>query len=331
MAEIVILGDAMEVLRTLEPESVQTCVTSPPYYNLRDYGTEGQIGMEDTPEEFVDKLVTVFREVRRILRPDGTLWVNIGDSYATRSGRQPPTNTRNSCGHTEKRPPTGYKYKDLIGVPWMLAFALRADGWYLRQDIVWNKSNCMPESVRDRCTKSHEYIFLLSKSERYFFDAEAIKEPITGSSTKRYLQKIGAQKGYDRQPERAGQPVKAVLPCFGGKKYGAGRTKETRTKSGKTYVPTKWRNKRDVWTTSTSGFRGAHFAVFPEKLIEPCILAGCQEGETVLDPFAGSGTTGAVAKRLGRNFVGVEISPEYCEIARKRIAEAPSFYEQIQI
>ena len=165
--EIVLLADALEGLRTLEPESVHTCVTSPPYFNLRDYGVAGQIGNEDTPEAFVGKLVEVFREVWRILRPDGTLWVNIGDSYATRSGNQPPTNTRNSCGHTTKRQPSGYKYKDLIGIPWLLAFALRADGWYLRQDIIWNKSNCMPESVRDRCTKSHEYIFLLSKSERY--------------------------------------------------------------------------------------------------------------------------------------------------------------------
>lgn len=321
MSEIILLGDAIEVLRTMEQESVHACVTSPPYYNLRDYGAVGQIGMEATPEEFVDKLVEVFREVRRVLRSDGTLWVNMGDSYATRSGRQPPTNTRNSCGHTEKRPPPGYKYKDLIGVPWLLAFALRADGWYLRQDIVWNKSNCMPESVRDRCTKSHEYIFLLSKQKRYYFDAEAIKEPITGSSTKRYLQNLKKQKGSYRQPGRSGRPMKAVLPRFGGEKYGDNQTAETRTKSGKSYVPTGWRNKRDVWTTSTSRFTGAHFAVFPEKLIEPCILAGCPEGETVLDPFTGSGTTGVVAKRLGRNFVGIEINKTYQEMAIHRIKE----------
>ena len=181
MAEIILPGDALEQLRYLPPESVHTCVTSPPYYNLRDYGAAGQIGNEASVEEYLQSLVSVFREVRRVLRADGTLWVNMGDSYATRSGSQPPTNTRNSCGHTAKHTPRGYKYKDLIGVPWQLAFALRADGWYLRQDIIWNKSNCMPESVRDRCTKSHEYMFLLSKSERYYFDSAAICEPVTST------------------------------------------------------------------------------------------------------------------------------------------------------
>ena len=321
MAERILLGDALERLRELPPESVHTCVTSPPYYNLRDYGAAGQIGNEASVEEYLQSLVSVFREVRRVLRADGTLWVNMGDSYATRSGSQPPTNTRNSCGHTAKHTPRGYKYKDLIGVPWQLAFALRADGWYLRQDIIWNKSNCMPESVRDRCTKSHEYIFLLSKSERYFFDAAAISEPIAGTSTKRYMQNIEKQSGSFKQPGRGGRPMKAVLPRFGGEKYGTDQTKETRTKSGKTYVPTTHRNKRDVWTVGTSGFRGAHFAVFPEKLIEPCILAGSPLGGTVLDPFAGSGTTGVVAKRLGRDFVGVEINPDYAKMAADRIAE----------
>lgn len=296
--EIIFCGDALEQLRTLEAESVHTCVTSPPYYNLRDYGVAGQIGMESTPEEYIDKLVEVFRAVWRVLRPDGTLWVNIGDSYATRSGAQPPANIKNSCGHTAKRPPSGYKCKDLIGIPWMLAFALRADGWYLRQDIIWAKPNCMPESVRDRCTKSHEYIFLLSKSPRYYFDAAAISEPIAGSSTKRYLQNIEQQRGSDRQPGKTNGIMKAALPRFGGGLR---------------------RNKRDVWAISTGGFKGAHFAVFPERLVEPCILAGCPEGGTVLDPFAGSGTTGVVAKRLGRGFVGCEINPEYCQMAINRI------------
>lgn len=281
MAEIILQGDALEQLRHLPPESVHTCVTSPPYYNLRDYGAAGQIGNEASVEEYLQSLVSVFREVRRVLRADGTLWVNMGDSYATRSGSQPPTNTH-PCGHTAKHPPRGYKYKDLIGVPWQLAFALRADGWYLRQDIIWNKSNCMPESVRDRCTKSHEYIFLLSKSERYFFDAAAISEPIADASTKRYMQNIEKQSG----------------------------------------VPTPHRNKRDVWTVGTSGFRGAHFAVFPEKLIEPCILAGSPLGGTVLDPFAGSGTTGVVSKRLRRDFIGCEINPDYVQMAADRIAAA---------
>ncbi len=323
MTEIILLGDAAEQLRTLPSESVHACVTSPPYFNLRDYGVAGQIGNEDTPEAFVGKLVEVFREVWRILRPDGTLWINIGDSYATRSGSQPPTNTRNSCGHTSKRVPQGYKKKDLIGIPWQLAFALRADGWYLRQDIIWQKPNCMPESVRDRCTKSHEYIFLLSKSERYYFDAEAISEPIAESSAKRYQQNIEAQKGSDRQPGKTNGPMKDVLPRFGGEEHGNNAAPETRTKSGKVYVPTMRRNKRDVWTVSTSGFRGSHFAVFPGKLIEPCILAGSPLGGTVLDPFAGSGTTGVVAKRLGRNFVGCEINHDYAKMAADRIAAEP--------
>lgn len=322
MAEIILPGDALEQLRYLPPESVHTCVTSPPYYNLRDYGAAGQIGNEASVEEYLQSLVSVFHEVRRVLRTDGTLWVNMGDSYATRSGSQPPTNTRNSCGHTAKHTPRGYKYKDLIGVPWQLAFALRADGWYLRQDIIWAKSNCMPESVRDRCTKSHEYIFLLSKAERYYFDAAAISEPIAESSAKRYLQNIEAQKGSDRQPGKTNGPMKAALPRFGGEKYGNNTTPEARTKSGKVYVPTLRRNKRDVWTVSTSGFRGAHFAVFPEKLIEPCILAGSPLGGTVLDPFAGSGTTGVVAKRLRRDFIGCEINPDYAQMAADRIAAA---------
>lgn len=310
--ETVLLGDALEQLRGLEAESAYTCVTSPPYYNLRDYGTPGQIGMEATPEEYIEKLVEIFREVRRVLRPDGTLWVNMGDSYATRSGNNPPGNTRNRCGHTEKRTPKGYKYKDLMGIPWMLAFALRADGWYLRQDIIWSKPNCMPESVRDRCTKSHEYIFLLSKSPRYYFDAAAISEPVKGSTTKRCL-KSGGEKP----------------PRFGGRKYGDSRAEETRTKSGKVYVPTAQRNKRDVWAVATGGFKGAHFAVFPERLVEPCILAGCPEGGTVLDPFAGSGTTGVVAKRLRRNFIGVEINEDYREMAEKRISATEAEFEQM--
>lgn len=228
--------------------------------------------------------------------------MQLGDSYATRSGSQPPTNTRNSCGHTAKHTPRGYKYKDLIGVPWQLAFALRADGWYLRQDIIWNKSNCMPESVRDRCTKSHEYIFLLSKSERYYFDAAAISEPVTST------------KGNART-------------FRGGGAYTGGRAHDNsaqveRESHGNRENQTGRRNKRDVWTVSTSGFRGAHFAVFPEKLIEPCILAGSPLGGTVLDPFAGSGTTGVVAKRLRRDFIGCEINHDYAQMAADRIAAA---------
>ncbi|MCI9234739.1 MAG: site-specific DNA-methyltransferase [Anaerotruncus sp.] len=292
--ETILCGDALEQLRTLEPDSVHTCVTSPPYYNLRDYGMAGQIGAEATPEEYIENLVKVFREVQRVLRPNGTLWINIGDSYATRSGAQPPTNTRNIHGHTAKQLPAGYKYKDLMGIPWMLAFALRTDGWHLRQDIIWAKPNCMPESVRDRCTKSHEYIFLLSKSDRYYFDAAAISEPIAEINVTRYLKSFGG-KGYRNE------------------------------------VPNLRRNKRDVWIIGTGGFKGAHFAVFPEKLVEPCILAGCPEGGLVLDPFAGSGTTGVVAKHLARNFIGIELNPEYCRMADERIRAATVQHEQLTI
>ena len=294
-----LLGDALEQLRTLPSESVHTCVTSPPYYNLRDYGIAGQIGRETSVEEYLQKLVRVFREVRRVLREDGTLWVNMGDSYATRSGKQPPTNTRNSYGHTEKRTPQGYKYKDLIGVPWQLAFALREDGWYLRQDIVWYKTNAMPESVKDRCTKSHEYIFLLSKSERYYFNAAAIREPVTSI------------KGNARTFRGGGAYV-------GGQCYSNSACVES-TSHGNCENQAGYRNKRDVWPVSTTGFRGAHFAVFPEKLIEPCVVAGCPESGIVLDPFMGSGTTGVVAKRLGREFIGIDLNSEYVEISANRI------------
>lgn len=312
-------GNALERLQELPTESIYTCVTSPPYYNLRDYGVPGQIGKEGSPEEYIARLVEVFREVRRVLRPDGTLWVNIGDSYATSSGSQAPTNTRNSQGHTAKKIPQGYKRKDLIGIPWLLAFALREDGWYLRQDIVWAKTRCMPESVKDRCTKSHEYVFLLAKSEKYYFDAEAISEPVRGSTTKRLLQDVEHQKGSVKQQGKTNGPMKAAVPRFGGSKYLA-QTDGDRRKSGKVYAPAMRRNRRDVWTICTSHFTGAHFAVFPEKLVEPCILAGCPVGGAVLDPFMGSGTTGAVAKRLGRGFVGIELNPVYCKMASDRIA-----------
>ena len=315
----IINGDALSVLKTMPSESVNVCVTSPPYYGLRDYGVTGQIGREQTPEEYIRKLVEVFREVRRVLRHDGTLWINIGDSYATRSGNQPPTNTRNSCGHTEKKVPKGYKLKDLIGIPWMLAFALRADGWYLRQDIIWHKPNCMPESVRDRCTKSHEYIFLLSKSPKYYFDAEAISEPIADSSIKRYLQNIEDQEGSYRQPNRNGRAMKAAMPRIGGSKYGDNLATEARTKSGKEYIAKLRRNKRDVWTVCTKGFKGAHFAVFPEELVRPCILAGAPVGGVVIDPFFGSGTVGEVALQEDRNFIGIELNPEYVSISQNRL------------
>lgn len=315
---ILLQGDAAQVLRGVPDKTCRACITSPPYYGLRDYGMDGQIGVEQTPEEYIDRLVEVFREVRRVLTDDGTLWLNVGDSYATRSGPQPPTNTRNKHGHTAKAVPTGYKQKDLIGIPWALAFALRADGWYLRQDIIWHKTNPMPESVRDRCTKSHEYIFLLSKKPRYYFNGAAISEPIAGSSTKRYLQNIAAQHGSERQPGK-NKPMKAALPRFGGEKYGESEAQEARTKSGREHTPTPRRNKRDVWEISTAGYKGAHFATFPEKLAELCILAATEPGDVVLDPFLGSGTTAAVATRLLRLSIGIDINPQYLDIAAERV------------
>lgn len=314
--ETIICGDALEIMRGMETESVYTCITSPPYYNLRDYGAPGQIGMEETPEKYIQSLVEVFREVRRVLRKDGTLWVNIGDTYAANRPYQ-VKETRGTRGHAftgEMAVPEGCKAKDMIGIPWLLAFALRADGWYLRQDIIWQKPNAMPESVKDRCTKSHEYLFLLSKSAKYYFDAAAISEPIAGKSTKKYLECGGEQ-----------------TPIFGGGKYGNNEREETRTKSGKRFKPTPRRNKRDVWSVSTTGFKGAHFATFPEKLVEPCVLAGSPEGGMVLDPFAGSGTTGAVAKRLRRGFVGIEINPEYAKMAEDRITATAAEMEQLTL
>jgi DNA modification methylase len=298
----VIFGDALSGLKLLPDESVDTCITSPPYFNLRDYGKADQIGLESTIDEYIEKLVVVFREVRRVLRADGTLWVNIGDSYAG-SGR------------------LAFKPKDLIGVPWMLAFALRADGWYLRQDIIWQKPNPMPESVKDRCTKSHEYIFLLSKSPRYYFDGESIAEPVTDFSMKRYEQNIQEQKGSERVPGKSNGNMKAVLPRYGGKKYTEHPDKFYRTKSANAYDPRPKRNKRDVWTVSTKPYKGAHFATFPDTLITPCILAGSREGGVVLDPFLGSGTTLMVANKYGRNGIGIELNESYEPLIKDRVGE----------
>lgn len=296
----IINGDCLEVLKTFPDESVDCCVTSPPYYGLRDYGVNGQIGLEATPEEYIEKLTGVFHEVKRVLKSDGTLWVNIGDTYF---------NKKNECG---------MKQKDLIGIPWMLAFSLRADGWYLRQDIIWHKPNPMPESVKDRCTKSHEYIFLLSKSKNYYFDAEAISEPVAESTIERLSQNIEKQKGSNRVPGKTNGAMKAVSPRFGGNKYGNSQDVFSRTKSGNEYEFRPRRNRHDVWTVSTTPFNDAHFATYPEKLVKPCILAGCRVGGVVLDPFFGSGTTGRVAEMLGRTYLGIELNSEYIEIANKR-------------
>lgn len=310
--ETILCGDAMEQLRTLEAESVHTCVTSPPYYNLRDYGAAGQIGMEGTPEEYIDKLVNVFREVRRCLRQDGTLWVNIGDTYAANRKYQ-VVETKGKRGNTFSggiAVPDGCKAKDLIGIPWLLAFALRADGWYLRQDLIWHKTNAMPESVRDRCTKAHEYIFLLSKSAHYYFDAEAIREPCGAKGNARTFRGGGAYTG--------------------GRSF-QNSARVERESNGNTENKTGRRNRRSVWSIATGQFKAAHYATFQERLVEPCILAGCPEGGVVLDPFAGSGTTGVVAKRLRRHFVGVEINPEYWKMATDRIAATMQEFQQLEI
>lgn len=275
----ILRGDCAVSLQQLPDQSANCCVTSPPYWGLRDYGHDGQIGLEESPEIYVQKLAAVFREVRRVLRPDGTLWLNIGDSYNAYNGNRGPSASFQST--TEKALPSlpkGYgltckelKNKDLVGIPWRVAFALQADGWYLRQDIIWHKPNPMPESVTDRCTKAHEYLFLLSKSERYYFDAEKIQEKT----------------------------------AFG--------------------VAEK-RNKRSVWSVNVQPFHGAHFATFPPALIEPCILAGCPDGGTVLDPFGGAGTTGLVANRHNRRAIICELNPDYAQLAEARIRrDAPMF------
>ena len=308
----IITGDALEELKKLPDNCCSTCVTSPPYFGLRNYDTPGQIGLEETPDEYVEKIAEVFREVRRVLKDDGTLWLNIGDSYATRSGPQPPRNTRNRCGHTAKHVPTGYKYKDLIGIPWLLAFALRADGWYLRADIIWHKPNAMPESCKDRPTRAHEYVFLFIKSGRYYYDAEAVKEPAVGFP--------GSQNPNAR---RRGN----TRTFRGGNAYTHDQAKENgadikRQSHGLVPNESGKRNRRSVWTIATRPYRGAHFATFPEELARPCILAGSRPGDTVLDPFMGSGTTGAVATQEGRDFIGIEINPEYIEMSKQRIRAA---------
>ena len=332
-------GDCRETMRRWATQGVkaQTCVTSPPYYGLRDYGHDGQIGLEETPEAYISAMVDVFRCVRDVLADDGTLWLNIGDSYwggkgangtskalgnADERGYKQPRGTVVSSMRAQDAPHPILKGKDLIGIPWMLAFALRADGWYLRQDIIWHKPNPMPESVQDRCTKAHEYIFLLSKSQKYYFDNEAIAEPLAASSVARLAQPTLAQQaGSDRVPGKTNGNMKAVGPRFGGNKYGDDDSEESRTKSGNEWVQneTGRRNKRSVWTVTTKPYKGAHFATFPPDLITPCILAGAPAGGIVLDPFIGSGTTAAVAIATGRDYLGCELNPAYKELQDARI------------
>lgn len=337
----IIFGDCRDTMRQLATDGVkvQMCVTSPPYYGLRDYGHDGQIGLEETPEQYIEAMVEVFRCVKDILADDGTLWLNLGDSYGATGGntysgfneRYSGTGGSGSKqdmtlnGVEDRKINTGLRPKNLLGIPWRVALTLQSDGWYLRQDIIWHKPNPMPESVQDRCTKAHEYIFLLSKSQKYFYDADAIAEPVTDSTAIRLLQDIDNQKGSDRVPNKTNGTMKAV----GGKRFiskmgGGGTTfvgHPGYTKADKTSSLKATRNKRSVWTVNTKPYSGAHFAVFPEELIEPCILAGSRVGDVVLDPFMGSGTTAQVAQQLGRKYLGCELNHDYKALQDQRVAQ----------
>lgn len=341
MKNQIINENCLTGLRNIPDNSIDCCVTSPPYFGLRDYGTDEQIGLEETPDEFVSNLVKVFEEVKRVLKPEGTLWLNLGDSYAgSRKGSNSDGTPHESVFKTkiqsshkgtiegvtkpQKASTIGLKPKDLIGIPWMVAFALRSNGWYLRQDIIWNKPNPMPESVTDRCTKAHEYIFLLSKSKTYYYDHESIKQPLSENSISRLNQNIENQKGSDRVPNKTNGKMKAVI---GGKKH---KNLEENGQSNHSFHRTRsegkeWKNesglanKRSVWTVTTKPFSEAHFATYPQDLISDCIKAGCPEDGIVLDPFMGAGTTAVVAKKLNRNYLGFELNSEYISIADKRL------------
>ena len=359
----ILQGDALKVLKTFPDESVDCIITSPPYWGLRDYGIKGQIGLEKTPEEYVAKLVKIFGHLNRVLKKQGTLWLNLGDSYASAwacSRRSIIGQAAPNLQQRQKRIPRGsgrwgggnnsvqgLKEKDLIGIPWRVAFALQADGWYLRQDIIWSKPNPMPESVTDRCTKSHEYIFLLTKSKKYYYDSEAVKEPLAPASIARLSQDLENQKGSERVPGKTNGNMKAVRgkgsirphsservpsgwhqsktgrgrhPAYGISGTGFAGHSENVLADGKNYSK---RNKRSVWTITTKPYKEAHFATFPEALIETPIKAGCPKGGIVLDPFFGSGTTGLVAQNLGRLWLGIEINPKYIKIAQDRLRQQP--------
>jgi len=311
----ILVGDAVAQLRELSDESVRTCVTSPPYWGLRDYGNDGQLGLEATPQEFVENLCQVFDEVARVLANDGTVWVNLGDSYfphgGSRGNKTPAGDSlrgrENEYQPAPKLNPgnANLKQKDLVGIPWRFAFAMQERGWYLRQDIIWAKPNPMPESVTDRCTKSHEYIFLFSKEPKYFFDNEAIQEPAIHVEDRRAGLGRLNYRGKRQGEEGTGQEAFVSIKEF--------------------------RNKRSVWTVNTKAYKEAHFAVYPVELIEPCIKAGSSEGDTVLDPFSGSGTTGEVALKLGRNYIGCELNPDYAKLSEKRISEALGMFGEVEV
>jgi DNA modification methylase len=313
----IMVGDAVSRLRELPDGSVRTCVTSPPYWGLRDYGNDGQLGLEPTPQEFVENLCQVFDEVWRVLADDGTLWVNLGDSYANGGMSNPSAKSTLGGGKDRgaadysiaRKIPAGLKPKDLVGIPWRFAFAMQDRGWYLRQDIIWAKPNPMPESVTDRCTKSHEYIFLFSKQPNYFFDYEAIKEPLAESSIRRLQQDIHNQVGSERA--NAGGKTNGNMKAHGDIEGG--------------------RNRRSVWNVGVARFKDAHFAVYPPALIEPCVKAGSAKGDTVLDPFSGSGTTGQVALQNEREYIGIELNPDYAELSERRITEATGMLGKVEL
>lgn len=340
--------DCLEGLKPMLDNSVDCCVTSPPYFGLRDYGTDAQIGLEETPELYVEKMVQVFTEVKRVLKDEGTLWLNLGDSYAGGGGASGHTTETKNLGTITSNygavksggKKYGLKPKDLIGIPWMVAFALRSSGWYLRQDIIWHKPNPMPESVTDRCTKSHEYIFLLSKSQKYYYDHEAIKTQVVDATIQRMAQQIEKQKGSERVPGKTNGNMKAVGP---GRKPRKGVDTNGGNQASTKGIPAMalngngvtghsgyfdaegnligngMANKKSVWTVTTKPFSEAHFATFPQDLIVDCIKAGCPENGIVLDPFMGAGTTAVVSKKLNRNYVGFELNPDYIKIAEKRL------------
>lgn len=323
-------GNALHI--PLTDSVVQCVITSPPYYGLRDYGVDGQIGLEQSPEEYVSKLVDVFREIWRVMRHDGTLWLNLGDSYAGSGGPGNQYDNKSSNGFkgaftkydNPNRVVKGLKPKDLIGIPWRVAFALQADGWYLRSDIIWHKPNPMPESVTDRPTKSHEYLFLLAKAERYYYDADAISEDVTGSTITRLSQNIDGQTGSERANggNKTNGNMKAV-----GKAYFFARSvnecpppgqRNQHREDREEIEYTGKRNRRTVWTIPTRPYSGAHFATFPPALVEPCILAGSRPGDLVMDPFSGTSTVGEVAIQHRRRYIGIELNPEYLPLAIDR-------------
>lgn len=340
----ILQGDCANVLWRLPADSVQCVVTSPPYWNLRDYGVAGQIGLEESLDEWVSKMVAVFREVRRVLRPDGVCWINLGDSYSgtacasldddqARDARKSFRRDGAAMPRSDVRA-IGLKPKDLIGQPWMVAFALRADGWWLRDAIVWHKPNPMPESVTDRCTKSYEMVFMLTKSDRYYFNAEAIKEPASENTNPRTSVKApdgwathaGSHGSFHKAGREKGKTRKAYANNGVGFGHGTdaqdrnrGRVKNNASFDAAMAVMPDMRNRRNVWTIPTEGYPGAHFATYPTALVRPCILAGSRPGDTVLDPFNGSGTTGQVALELGRSYIGIELNPAYVELTEQRL------------